>query len=124
MLEDGTVKDEPVTRRIGDWRFTVSFVDTQSPKADQNTAAHGGLIIQTGPEDFLVAGAGIIVTVEPVGPGPPQAGFDSVWEGRFDPQGGWIPDRRLNGDQTHQGRHLRLAPGQHQIQKVRLYRYR
>jgi beta-galactosidase GanA len=124
VLEDGTVKDEPVTRRIGDWRFTVSFVDTQSPKADQNTAAHGGLIIQTGPEDFLVAGAGIIVTVEPVGPGPPQAGFDSVWEGRFDPQGGWIPGRRLNGDQTHQGRHLRLAPGQHQIQKVRLYRYR
>jgi hypothetical protein len=30
----------------------------------------------------------------------------------------------LNGDQTHQGRHVRLAPGEFQIQRVRLYRYR
>jgi len=29
----------------------------------------------------------------------------------------------LNGDQTHQGRHIRLPPGQFQIQKVRFYRY-
>jgi beta-galactosidase GanA len=124
VLEDGTVIDMPVTQRIGDYRFTVSFVDTWTPKADQNTAAHGGLIIQTGPEDYLVAGSGIVVTVKPVGKGPPLAGFDSVYEGVFDAQGRWVPGRRLNGDQTHQGRHLRLAPGAHQIQKVRLYRYR
>jgi len=124
VLEDGTVIDMPVTQRIGHYRFTVTFVDSQSPKADQNTAAHGGLIIQTGPEDYLVAGSGMIVTVKPVGKGPPLAGLDSAWEGTFDAQGRWIPGRLLNGDQTHQGRHLRLAPGKHQIQKVRLYRYR
>jgi beta-galactosidase GanA len=124
VLEDGTVLDQPVMRRIGDYRFTVSFVDTQSSKAEQNTAAHGGLIIQTGPDDFLVAGSGIIVTVAPVGPGAPLAGIDSAWEGQFGPGGRWIPGRLLNGDQTHQGRHLRLAPGPAQIQKVRFYRYR
>jgi beta-galactosidase GanA len=124
VLEDGTVIDLPVTRRIGDWRFSVSFVDTQSPRAGQDTASHGGLIIQTGPDEFLIAGQGMIVTVQPVGPGAPLAGIESAWEGRYDGQGRWVPGRLLNGDQTHQGRHLRLAPGEQQIQKVRFYRYR
>ena len=29
----------------------------------------------------------------------------------------------LNGDQSHQGRHLRLPPGEYGVQRVRLYRY-
>ncbi|MFL6604884.1 MAG: DUF5597 domain-containing protein [Steroidobacteraceae bacterium] len=124
VLEDGTVLDLPVTEAVGSYRFTVTFVDTQMPKSEQNTAAHGGLIIQTGPEDYLVAGQGMIVTFTPVGDGPPLAGIDSAWEGSFDAKGAWIAGRLLNGDQTHQGRHLRLAPGHFQIQRVRLYRYR
>jgi beta-galactosidase GanA len=121
VLEDGTVIDLPVTETIGDYRFTVSFVDTQSPKVEQDTAAHGGLIIQIGPEEYLVAGEGMIITFKPAGEG--LAGIDSAWEGSFDAKGKWIAGRLLNGDQTHQGRHLRLAPGQFQIQRVRLYRY-
>jgi beta-galactosidase GanA len=66
----------------------------------------------------------MIVTFTPVGEGPPLAGIDSAWEGRFDAKGAWIAARLLNGDQTHQGRHLRLAPAHFQIQRVRLYRYR
>jgi beta-galactosidase GanA len=124
VLEDGTVLDMPVTEAVGGYRFTVAFVDTQLPKSEQNTAAHGGLIIQTGPEDYLVAGQGMIVTFTPVGEGPPPAGIDSAWEGSFDAKGAWIAGRLLNGDQTHQGRHLRLAPDHFQIQRVRLYRYR
>jgi hypothetical protein len=41
-----------------------------------------------------------------------------------DAHGEWVPGRLLNGDQTHQGRHLRLAPGPVQVQRVRLYVYR
>jgi beta-galactosidase GanA len=124
VLEDGTVIDLPVSETIGDYRFTVSFVDTQASKTEQSTASHGGLIIQTGPEDYLVAGQGMIVTFQPIGDGPPLAGIDSDWEGTFDARGAWSPGRLLNGDQTHQGRHLRLAPGRFQIQRVRFYRYR
>lgn len=125
VLEDGTVLDEPVSETLGKYRFTVSFVDTQAPQSEQNLAGHGGLIIQTGPEDYLVAGQGMIVTFEPAGAaGATHAGIDSDWEGRFDAGGAWIAGRRLNGDQTHQGRHLRLAPGQFQIQRLRLYSYR
>ena len=71
----------------------------------------------------MVAGQGMIVTFTPVGEGPPLAGIDNVWEGTFDSHGTWVPGRLLNGDQTHQGRHLRLAPGHFQIQRLRLYRY-
>jgi beta-galactosidase GanA len=125
VLEDGTVIDLPVTETIGQFRFTVTFVDFQgAPKAEQKTAAHGGIIIQTAPEEYLIAGQGIIVTFKPVGEGPPLAGIDSAWEGAFDSRGTWVPGRLLNGDQTHQGRHVRLAPGKFQIQRVRLYRYR
>jgi beta-galactosidase GanA len=124
VLEDGTVLDAPVSEAIGAYRFTVSFVDTQSAKSEQDASTHGGMIIQTGAEDYLVAGQGLIVTFSPVGAGPPLAGIDNVWEGSFDTRGAWVPGRLLNGDQTHQGRHLRLAPGHFQIQRVRLYRFR
>jgi beta-galactosidase GanA len=109
---------------IGDYRFTVGFLDPWTPKADQKTAAHGGLIIQIGPEEYLIAGRGLVVTFAGAGNGPALAGIDSAVEGVFDAQGRWVPGRTLNGDQTHQGRHIRLAPGQFQIQRVKFYRYR
>ena len=124
VLGEGTVQDAPVTETIGAFRFTVSFIDTQIPRALQNTASHGGMIIEVGPEDYIVAGQGMIVTFEPSDDPGAQAGIDNVWEGSFDASGNWVPGRLLNGDQTHQGRHLRLPPGQFQIQRVRLYRYR
>jgi beta-galactosidase GanA len=122
-LYDGTLIYEPVTERIGDYRFTVSFADIVKPEATPETGKAGAVIVQTGPEDYIVAGQGVTVTFEPVGPGPRLAGIDSAWEGHFDAQNRWIAGRLLNGDQTHQGRHIQLAPGEFQIQRIKLYRY-
>ena len=83
-----------------------------------------GIIIQVGPEDYLIAGQGLIVNFAPLGDGPPLVGIDSAREGTFNSAGAWVPGRLLNGDQTHQGRHIRLPPDEFQIQRVRLYRYR
>ncbi len=47
----------------------------------------------------------------------------SVEEGTFE-GGAWKHVRWLNGDETHQGRHVRLEPGRFTAQRVRLYRYR
>jgi beta-galactosidase GanA len=124
VLEDGTVLEQPVSQTIGDYRFTVAFIDPWTPKAEQKTEAHGGMIIQVGPEEYLIAGRGLVVTFAGAGDGPPISGVDSAVEGVFDAQGRWIPGRTLNGDQTHQGRHIRLPPDQFQIQKVKFYRYR
>ena len=38
--------------------------------------------------------------------------------------GKWVPGRRMNGDQDHQGRHIRIPVGDWVIQKVKLYQYK
>ena len=86
---DGTVDDAPQQATLGDYRFTVTFIDPWTPRAQQRTGEHGGLILQTGPEDYLVAGEGITVTVAPAD-GRGAAGIDSAWEGRFE-DGAWRP---------------------------------
>lgn len=54
----------------------------------------------------------------------PLAGRSSrVPTGRSE-AGEWRHLRWLNGDQTHQGRHVRLEPGRFTLQRVKLYRYR
>jgi len=118
---DDSLDFAPDVAVIGDYRFTVAYADIQRPVANPQTAGYGAMIIQTGPEDYLIAGQGVTVTFEPVNGG--SAGIDKAWEGRFE-NGTWVPDRLLNGDQTHQGRHIALYAGEWKIQQVRLYTYR
>ena len=85
--------------------------------------ASGALVIALGADEFLVAGTGTVITFEPDSPGAPVVGILSADEGKFE-NGQWKAGRRLNGDQTHQGRHIRLETNRISIQKVKLYRYR
>lgn len=120
---DGTTDDSP--RRVtvgGKFALTVTF-EPASPGTDA-AAVRGGIIIATAPDEFIIAGTGIVVTFAPVTPGAaPTAGILSAQEGRF-VNGRWVTRRWLNGDQTHQGRHIRLEPNEFSIQRVKLYRYR
>jgi beta-galactosidase GanA len=122
--EDGSVVDAPVKTTLGGIEFTVTLIDPWTARDQQTVANHGGLMIYAGNEDFWFAGQGITITFKGADDGPPLVGIDFADEGVFDAQGKWVPGRRLNGDQTHQGRHIRLPPGKPQIQKVRFYRYR
>jgi beta-galactosidase GanA len=122
LNEDGSVIDTPAKKTLGGIEFTVTFIDPWTPKDQQTLANHGGLVIQDG-EEFWFAGQGITVTYNGADGGPPKIGIDVAEEGVFDDKGAWVAGRRLNGDQTHQGRHIRLPPGKAQIQKVRFYRY-
>jgi beta-galactosidase GanA len=121
---DDSLDYEPQVRNIGGYRFTVAFADIERPAMTPDTAGFGGMVIQTGADEYLVAGQGITVTFAGTGDGPPLAGIERAEEGVFDATGRWVPGRLLNGDQTHQGRHVRLPAGAWGIQKVRLYRYR
>jgi beta-galactosidase GanA len=123
IAEDGTVIDSPVKKKLGGMELTVTFVDPWTPREKQTIADHGGLVIHAGGENFWFAGQGITITFKGADGGPPLVGIDVAEEGEF-VDGKWIPGRRLNGDQTHQGRHIRLPPGKAQIQKARFYRYR
>jgi beta-galactosidase GanA len=83
----------------------------------------GALVIQLGPDELLIGGIGVTVTFSAPTPGDPRIGILDCAEGRYE-DGQWHHLRWLNGDQTHQGRHVRLEPGRFTLQRVRLYRYR
>jgi beta-galactosidase GanA len=120
---DGTIDVRPQRLELGSYRFNVDFIDPWAPREKQQPEEHGVMIIQTGPEDYLVVGKGAVLTFEPLGSGPPIAGIDTSWEQVLQ-NGRLVRGRLLNGDETHQGRHIRLPPGEVSVQQVRLYRYR
>lgn len=117
---DGTVDLTPAKASFGPWDLTVTMVDPWTPKESQDFASHGGLVIQTGPDEFIVAGRGITITFATEGG---SVGLESVRELGWQ-DGKWVDGRWLNGDQTHQGRHVRLPPTAFGVQRVKLYRYK
>jgi beta-galactosidase GanA len=81
----------------------------------------GAIVIRTGPDELVIAGIGVTITFS--ADDGSHVGILSCEEGRYQ-DGAWRRLRRLGGDQTHQGRHIRLEPGRFVIQRARLYRYR
>jgi hypothetical protein len=79
-----------------------------------------GLIMATGPDEFLGAGKGFRVTFAPRS--GLRVGIAAVDEGRFE-DGNWVPGRRLNGDENDQGSFWRFDPRQVKTEKVKLYRF-
>jgi beta-galactosidase GanA len=118
---DGEIDLSPIEASFGGFTFTATSIDPWTPREAQDPSTHGALLVWLGGEDFLVAGQGVTFTVADE-KGEGQVGFETVEEGYVEGDA-WIATRRLNGDQTHQGRHLRLPPGDYTIQKLRLYRY-
>lgn len=117
---DGTVDLTPRKTSFGPWDFTVTVVDPWTPKDRQDYASHGGLVIQTAPDEFIVAGRGVTITFATKDAG---VGLEVVRELEFE-GGKWVDGRWLNGDETHQGRHVRLPPSHFGAQRVKLYKYR
>jgi beta-galactosidase GanA len=119
----------PTTQRVklGEYALNVTFerpaepVDV--PGLDPGQSLAGGLIIAERANEYLIAGTGLVITFAPNSPGDRNAGIESVQEGSF-ADGRWVVERWLGGDETHQGRHVRIPSGQFRIQRVKLYRYR
>jgi beta-galactosidase GanA len=78
-------------------------------------------VLQASPSEFYVVGSGLTLTISrdpDVDSG--IAGVESV-EQVSRRSGQWQTDRRLNGDQTNQGRQVLLDPHEPHIYRVRLY---
>jgi beta-galactosidase GanA len=127
FLPEGPEQRLPQQLRLGDYVLNVNFDRPPLMPAPQNAQTpaviSGGLVIALRPDEFVFAGTGLTVTFEPNTPGAPIAGILSVQEGKY-VDGQWVPGRWLNGDQTNQGRHLRLGSGTFGVQRIKLYRYR
>lgn len=109
---------------IGDYLFTVHHeykMGWSASARDSIWPLAGGLIISIAPYEFYVAGTGFVMTFTPKTKNT-KAGFISIDEGKFD-KGIWKQGRRMNGDQDHQGRHVRIPGNDFSIQHVKLYSY-
>lgn len=140
---DGTVDAEPQVVKLRGLQYTMT-VSFALPRAQAVAATNdapvaavvfgdagrdyagpiaGALVIALGMDEVLVAGTGVSVAFAPDGPDAPKAGIISAEEGHY-ADGKWVTDRWMNGNQTDQGRRVRLESSEFTIQRVRLYRYR
>lgn len=121
---DGVVDKANVQSRLGDYALDVSFANQWGPTTDAEFEERGGIVIQTGDDEFIVAGKGITVVFKDPDGLKTGVGIEKATEGTF-VDGKWREGRWLNGDETHQGRHIRLpAQDGFTIQKVKLYKFR
>ena len=134
---DWKVDNEPQRQELGGIVFQAQFdraatgdvgTSTVLPtlgagrwEAPPGTPLGSAMILQLAPEEFLVVGMGVVVTFAPAD-GKGHVGIDEVQEGRYE-NSQWIGGRWLNGDETHQGRHVHLYDGNWTMQRVKLYRY-
>lgn len=112
----------------------------------------GGIILRLARDEYIIAGSGIVVEFEKKGEnkeiqakdlgedgfvsqggkdlkqqvwqGQTRAGIGTVDEISIDESGKFSYVRRLNGDQTHQGRHIRIGVDDFSILHVKLYEYK
>jgi hypothetical protein len=128
---DGVLLDQyNPTQKIflGTYQFTCSFepldlfASKKNLEQDQDFKT-GALIIMTGPDEFFIAGSGVIITFSTVNnENIWLAGIDRDEKGKFI-HGQWTCLLRCNGDHTHQGRHVRLENDNFTIHRVTLYKY-
>lgn len=140
-----------------DLRLTCShfFTLPWDPRATDGSRwpEAGGIIIRLAPDEYIVAGTGIVVrfdldddttVAQQLGEdgflaagsdrtstspsrwtGTERIGLGHVEEVKVNPADGSLsPLRHFNGDETHQGRHVRIGVDDFKILHVKLYRYK
>jgi hypothetical protein len=99
--------------------YTLNWSDGAKDAVWPMTSA---IIIEIASDEFYISGSGIVVTFKPLKNKELNAGILKTDQGIFE-NGIWKTIRHFNGDQTHQGRHLRIAVDDYEIQKLKLYSY-
>ncbi len=128
-LIDGVLLDKEkilTTVVLGDYEFSFKNSYTLGWEAGASEAvwdSGAAIIIQTGKNEFYIAGTGVVVTFKNWKKRNHIVGILKNEEGVFE-NGTWKIVRHLNGDQTHQGRHIRISHGDYSIQRVELYEYK
>jgi hypothetical protein len=134
---DWGVNPQPQRRELAGIRFEAQF-DRPSGDGDWNASTlptlgpgrwetppgvplGAVLILELAPQEFAILGMGVTLTFR-AADGEGKIGIESVQEGQFI-EDTWLGGRWLNGDQTHQGRHLRLEADRWSVQRVKLYKY-
>lgn len=119
-------KEQEYVLKIGKYEFTCKHDYTLSwtPGArTEDWPLAAAAIIQTKENEFFIAGTGVVITFKNNENPDLHTGILKAEEGQFE-NGKWKVMRHLNGDQTHQGRHVNIPTQQIAIQRVELYNYK
>jgi hypothetical protein len=115
-------KDKICRLKMGAYDITVSHYNTlpwAEQGKDSSWSSAGGIIIQTGDNEFLVAGTGFAAVFNNID-SMKITNIESINEVKYI-NGKEIKGRRMNGDEDHQGRHIRFGIDEWGIQKLRVY---
>ncbi|KQB36816.1 DUF5597 domain-containing protein [Flavobacterium aquidurense] len=125
---DGVLLDKENQLQIitlGNYEFTFKHdytLNWSDGAKEEKWPTSSAIIIEIGKDEFYIAGSGIVVTFKPLKDKNLTAGILKTDLGKFENEI-WRTIRHFNGDQTHQGRHLRISAGDYEIQKLKLYTY-
>lgn len=110
---------------LGDYEFKAShtFNLGWEPNAQSDDwEPSGAIIVQTQENEFYYAGFGVSLTFKNLKKVSSRVGILKTDKGYFK-DGDWVVLQHLNGDQTHQGRHIRSFVDDLCIQRFTLYDY-
>ena len=114
-----------VVFRLGDYEFTAGHTFNlgwePNSKSDEWEPA-GAIIVQTADNEFYYVGFGVSLKMKSLKNTKARVGILKTDRGYFK-DGEWIVFQHLNGDQTHQGRHIRSFVDDVSIQRFTLYDY-
>jgi beta-galactosidase GanA len=111
--------------QLGKYEFTLRHSYTLGYEANSGNDTWdmaGAILVQTDENEFYIAGSGIVATFKNLSNPMLNVGILKTDEGRFE-DGHWKVIRHLNGDQTHQGRHIRIFLKDCSILRFELYNY-
>ena len=112
--------------QLGNYEFKVRHSYTlgyENNSRNEKWNMAGAIFVQTDDDEFYIAGSGIVVTFRNLSNPTLNVGILKVDEGRFENSKDWKVIRHLNGDQTHQGRHIRIFLDNYSILRFELYNY-
>lgn len=122
----GTMKGILVSEKEPVCRFELGDFIVEAKLDSRRLKTTGGLIIQTGPEEFICTGRALDVFFISKD-GSERVALDTVEEGTISGDR-WMAERHLNGDETHattfDGAGLRFPEERVSIQKVSVYKFR
>jgi len=134
-LLDGVLLDKEhpsTTLTFGTTEITLKheYTLSWSPGAkEEHWPEVGALIIKLSETEYLFAGSGVVATFKD-STQKNTLGIESIWEGNYvadvkkpNEMSQWISGRLLNGDESHQGRHLNLPYSEFGAQRIKLYKY-
>lgn len=127
--------------------FTLPWDPRASDKNNWN--ASGAIILNVTPNEYILAGSGVVAKFEHSSEDSSvlnlgedgfvlkgdsknnattlshskRIGLTKVQEIKVNPDGTYTNVRTLNGDETHQGRHVRISPDEHKILHIKTYIY-